>query len=111
MINNSNVAGINSSIAAGTNYLGRPWKSYARVVFQNTFLSDIIKPSGWSVWSTSTPNTEDVTFAEYNNNGPGSVLEEGPRASFSEQLSAAITIESVLGSSYKNEWWIDTSYL
>jgi pectin methylesterase-like acyl-CoA thioesterase len=33
VINNSNVAGINSSIAAGTNYLGRPWKSYARVVF------------------------------------------------------------------------------
>jgi len=111
VINNSNVAGINSSIAAGTNYLGRPWKSYARVVFQITYLSDVIEPAGWSIWSTSSPNTDDVTFAEYNNNGPGTVLEEGPRASFSEQLSSPVTIESVLGSSYASQWWVDTSYL
>jgi pectin methylesterase-like acyl-CoA thioesterase len=49
VINNSNVDSINSSIPAGTNYLGRPWYPFARVVFQNTYLSDVIKPAGWSV--------------------------------------------------------------
>jgi hypothetical protein len=52
-----------------------------------------------------------VTFAEYANYGPGSVLEEGPRANFSEQLDAPVTIESILGVAYKNEWWVDLSYM
>lgn len=110
VINNSSVAGINSSIPAGTNYLGRPWESFARVVFQNTYLSEVIAPAGWSIWSTSTPNTGNVTFDEYNNYGPGSVLDEGPRANFSQQLNASITIESILGDAYENEWWVDLSY-
>ena len=91
---------------AGTNYLGRPWYPFARVVFQNTYLSDVIKPAGWSVWSTAvngSTNIQNVTFAEYGNYGPGSVLQEGPRANFSEQLSAPITIESILGASYQDE--------
>jgi len=110
VINNSNIDGINSSIPAGTNYLGRPWEPFARVVFQNSYLGAIIQPAGWSIWSTTTPNTENVTFAEYDNFGPGSVLEEGPRANFSEQLDAPMTIESILGSEYTSEWWVDTSY-
>ncbi|CAK7235923.1 hypothetical protein SEUCBS140593_009445 [Sporothrix eucalyptigena] len=113
VISNSNVSGINSSIAAGGNYLGRPWGSFARVVFQDTYLGNVIAAAGWEQWSTSTPNTGNVTFAEYNNYGPGSVEDVGTaaRASFSEQLTAPISIQSVLGSNYQNEWWIDTSYL
>ncbi|KAF4626252.1 hypothetical protein G7Y89_g11909 [Cudoniella acicularis] len=114
VINNSTVAGINSSIAAGINYLGRPWESFARVVFQNTDLSDVIAPAGWRPWSTAvngTTNTENVTFAEYDNYGPGSILEEGPRASYSEQLSAPIEIETVLGNAWMDEWWVDESYM
>ena len=113
VINGSNIAGINDSIPAGDNYLGRPWEPFARVVFQYCYLSDVIAPAGWSVWST-TPgesNIENVTFAEYMNYGPGSVLEEGPRANFSEQLDAPITIESILGNAYMDEWWVDLSYM
>ena len=51
-----------------------------------------------------------MTFAEFDNYGPGSVLEEGPRANFSEQLDAPVTIESILGAAYKDEWWVDSSY-
>jgi polygalacturonase len=111
VISRSNVSGINDTIAAGTNDLGRPWGSFARVVFQETYLGNVIAAAGWKQWSTSTPNIGNVTFAEYNNYGPGSVLEEGPRANFSEQLTAPISIQSILGENFKNEWWIDTSYL
>ncbi|KAI4317535.1 hypothetical protein L6164_025398 [Bauhinia variegata] len=31
----------------GTTYLGRPWRSYARVVFYNTKMSNIVQPKGW----------------------------------------------------------------
>jgi pectinesterase len=107
VINKSSVAAAQSSTSGtGTNYLGRPWTEYARVVFQNTVLSANINSAGWEVWTTSTPNTADVTFEEYGNTGAGA---SGTRASFSKKLSAAVTISGILGSSYTS--WVDTSYL
>lgn len=111
VINRSNVSAINNTIPAGINYLGRPWGSFARVVFQETYLGNIIAPAGWSQWSKSTPNIDNVTFAEYNNFGPGSILQNGPRANFSEQLTQPIAIRSILGEAFENEWWVDTTYL
>ena len=71
----------------------------------------MITPAGWSIWSTTEPNTGNVTFVEYKNYGPGSILEEGPRANFSGQLNASVTIETVLGDAYMDEWWVDLTYL
>ncbi|URD77262.1 pectinesterase [Musa troglodytarum] len=33
-------------------YLGRAWGRYSRVIFYQTFMSDIIVPEGWSVWNS-----------------------------------------------------------
>ncbi|KAJ9629768.1 hypothetical protein H2203_002149 [Taxawa tesnikishii (nom. ined.)] len=103
VINNSTVSGVNASVEAmaGINYLGRPWESFARVTFQNTYLSDVINPAGWSVWSTTTPNTGNVTFEEFANYGPGSATEEGPRANFSSQISEPRRIEEILGTGWE----------
>jgi pectin methylesterase-like acyl-CoA thioesterase len=113
VINNSTVAGINSDIPAGSIALGRPWRVFARVVFQNTFLSNVVSPDGWKVWST-TPGGENIanaTLAEYKNTGPGSVAGgSGPRANFSIQLDAPIAPETVLGANWKNEFYADLSY-
>ncbi|KAJ5948790.1 hypothetical protein N7454_002097 [Penicillium verhagenii] len=107
VINESTVeAASGEDVVEGTYFLGRPWEPYARVVFQKTVLSDVINSAGWEKWSTSEPNTADVLFGEYDNSGDGS---EGTRASFAEKLSAAVTITSILGSSYED--WVDTSYL
>lgn len=54
-----------------TVYLGRPYSEYALVVIKNSYLTNVINPSGWKVWSTSDARTDFVTFAEYNNSGPG----------------------------------------
>jgi hypothetical protein len=56
-------------------------------------------------------NIGNVTFAEWNNYGPGSIIEEGPRANFSYQLDSPITVETVLGAAWKDEWWVDLSYM
>lgn len=37
-------------IGTGRTYLGRPWREYARVVFYNSSLSDIVTPEGWDAW-------------------------------------------------------------
>lgn len=107
VINKSSVDTSTSSTAGtGTVYLGRPWSEYARVCFQDTVLGAIINSAGWEEWSSSDPNTEDVTFEEYGNTGDGA---SGTRASFSTKLSSALSISTILGSSYTD--WVDRSYL
>lgn len=105
--------GINATIEAepGINYLGRPWRDYARVTFQQTYLSQVINAAGWSIWNTGDDNTDHVTFEEFANYGPGSYPTEGPRANFSSQLTEPRKIEDILGEGYLGEWWVDSSYL
>ncbi|KAL5396271.1 hypothetical protein PMIN06_006171 [Paraphaeosphaeria minitans] len=107
VINKSTVAAASGqSVAAGSYYLGRPWRNYARVVFQNTNLSNVINAAGWHIWGTDSPNTDHVEYGEYGNTGAGA---SGTRASFAKKLSSAVSISTVLGSSYAS--WVDTSYL
>jgi len=35
----------------GKVHLGRAWRPYSRVIFRNTFFSDIITPQGWNAWT------------------------------------------------------------
>jgi pectinesterase len=92
-------------VNANSVYLGRPWRSYARVVYQYTDLSSIISSAGWEQWSSSSPNTGNVYFGEYKNTGAGS---KGTRAIFSRKLSSAVDISTILGTVSD---WVDTSYL
>ncbi|KAG8931050.1 hypothetical protein FRC03_005043 [Tulasnella sp. 419] len=89
----------------GSQYLGRPWRNYARVVFQNSAIGGHINDAGWTQWSSSTPNTEYILFGEYNNSGDGAWV--SGRASFATKLTAGISISTVLGSTS----WVDSAYL
>ncbi|KAK0199969.1 pectin lyase fold/virulence factor [Desarmillaria ectypa] len=87
---------------AGGAYLGRPWRDYARVVFQNSVLGSNVPSEGWSIWNVG---IDEVTFAEYGNTGDGA--DTSRRANFSEVLDSAVHISTVLGSTS----WIDSSFL
>ncbi|GMF30545.1 unnamed protein product [Phytophthora lilii] len=95
-------SGVNSTV------LGRPWRPYARVIWQNSELGDVVKPEGWTTWD-STSSTANVTFKEYNNSGPGAATAN--RVAFSGQLDAPVAITELLGEGYETEWWVDTNYL
>ncbi|KAG8996564.1 hypothetical protein FRB94_014302 [Tulasnella sp. JGI-2019a] len=84
-----------------TNYLGRPWSDYARVIFQNSYLGSNIQAAGWEEWSTATPNIDHITFGEYANTGPGDW--NSARASFATQLTAPISITWI------NSAWLTTT--
>ncbi|KAK0495495.1 pectin lyase-like protein [Armillaria luteobubalina] len=90
---------------AGGAYLGRPWRDYARVVFQNSVLGSNVPSAGWSIWNVGDERTDEVTFAEYGNTGDGA--DTSGRANFSEVLDSAVDISTVLGSTS----WIDASFL
>lgn len=107
--NNCDIAAASgNTVSSGAYYLGRPWTEYARVVFQVTSMSSVINSAGWSQWSSSTPNTADVYFGEYDNSGTGA---SGTRASFATKLSSAVSITTILGSSYTSAGYYDSSYM
>lgn len=92
----------------GAYYLGRPWREYARVVFQNSALSAVINDEGWRIWNDDDPRTDGVLFGEYNNSGKGASTS---RADFATMLDSAVGISSILGSSYASAGYYDASYM
>ncbi|PBP27958.1 pectin methyl esterase [Diplocarpon rosae] len=111
VINHSTVAALNSSVKTNSTFLGRPWKAYAYTVFQNSDISDVVNPLGWSPWNAATPNTNASTLAEFNNTGAGAAGVNGQRAEFAKTLKKAIKIEKILGSDYEDDWYVDTKYM
>lgn len=91
----------------GTTSLGRPWSQYAIAVYKNSYLDKHIKEAGWSVWSTSSPQTSDVTFGEFNNTGPGSWQSTTQRASFATNLTVAQAAKYDLIAWIGSSSWLD----
>ncbi|KAH7354433.1 pectin lyase fold/virulence factor [Plectosphaerella cucumerina] len=103
VINNSRVfAKPGVSLAAGATVLGRPWRPYARVVFQNTNLSNVVNGVGWSAWGDQP--TANVYYGEYGNTGAGA---SGTRVSWARKLSSAVSINTILPN-YTS--WVDMAY-
>ncbi|WP_123533815.1 pectinesterase family protein [Halosimplex salinum] len=66
-------------------YLGRPWRDHAHVAFLRSDLGDHVHPAGWHNWSR--PEAEEtVTYAEYDNSGPGA-WDPDERVPWSTELS------------------------
>lgn len=84
-------------------YLGRPWRPFAKTVFIDTEISNVIKPKGWHNWNK--PDAEKTTFyGEYQSKGIGANARE--RVSWSYQLSnkeaKEYSIKKILGG--KDNW-------
>ncbi|KAJ6494569.1 carbohydrate esterase family 8 protein [Mycena sanguinolenta] len=109
VINESSLIVSSSATSAltGQVFLGRPWTQFARVVYTSVNMGAHINSAGWSIWSTATPNTADVEFAEFASSGAGA---SGTRASFSTKLSSntGFTAASILGSNWTT--WVDSAY-
>ncbi|MGH9605313.1 MAG: pectinesterase family protein [Terracidiphilus sp.] len=72
----------------GKVFLGRPWRSYATVIYLNTEMGDQINPEGWREWHPGeTHSLETAFYAEYNSTGPGA--HPGGREKFAHILTAA----------------------
>lgn len=104
VINNSRVIskpGV--SVKPESVLLGRAWRDHARVVFQNTELSDIIDPVGWSPWGATDPS--NIYYAEFNNSGLGS--DTFGRVEWSYQLNTPVIMDEIMPG-WQN--WVDIEY-
>lgn len=89
---------ITGDAAAGSYYLGRPWRPFAKTAFIECELPDLIRPEGWHNWNK--PDAErTAVYAEYNNSGAGAAGSK--RVPWSRQLTkdeaALYTLENILG--------------
>ncbi|KAK5691949.1 hypothetical protein LTR97_011120 [Elasticomyces elasticus] len=95
----------------GLSYLGRPYNNFSTAIYMNSYIDKHINAAGWQVWQTNNPQTSDVTFAEFNNTGPGSWQAGTSRASFATNLTATQASQYTLGSWIGDSSWIDmTAY-
>ncbi len=80
-------------------YLGRPWREYAAVIWLNCQLPKCIRPEGWHNWGR-TENEHTSRFAEYKSSGDGANTTD--RVSWSRQLTDAeaadLTLENIFAS-------------
>lgn len=102
-----NQADVRGTSGANSTYLGRPWRQWSRVIFQRSYLGDVVDPEGWSRWDDVQP-VENVVYGEYKNYGPGAA---GPRVEFGEQIGKAIKMEDLFGRAFEKEFWVDMDYL
>ncbi|KKY37851.1 putative carbohydrate esterase family 8 protein [Diaporthe ampelina] len=96
-----------AEVEDGSVFLGRPWRNYARVTFQRCEMGSHINETGWSEWTEDEPQTDHVTFEEWDNSGAGS--DTSDRAGYSTVRNSPLPIEFILGADYKD--WVDKLYL
>ncbi|KAL1552024.1 pectinesterase [Salvia divinorum] len=63
----------------GKTYLGRPWRKYARVIYYNTYMSNIIVPEGWAAASSTGQDQGLLTFVDNECFGPGANTSGRPK--------------------------------
>ncbi|ORY64485.1 pectinesterase [Pseudomassariella vexata] len=102
-----NSCAVNGTSGVNSTYLGRPWRPYSRVVFQESHLEDVVSPEGWVRWD-DTQSLDNVYYREFGNMGPGAA---GPRANFTASLDEPVRLAEVLGDGFESEWWVHMDYL
>lgn len=77
---------ISGDAAAGSFYLGRPWRPFAKTVYLNCYLDKQINKEGWNNWDNKA-NEQTCYYAEYNSTGPAASKTQ--RVKWAHQLTIA----------------------
>lgn len=95
---------LKSSMAQFKSYLGRPWKPYSVCVILKSQITEVVDPTGWLPWNTSSFGLYTSYFAEYQNTGAGSSLAK--RVSWSHTVKDAKTANSYQANNFvhANNW-------
>ncbi|KAE8728465.1 hypothetical protein F3Y22_tig00004355pilonHSYRG00055 [Hibiscus syriacus] len=78
----------------GSAYLGRAYRPYARVLFHNTKMSDVIVPQGWSAWDY-VGKENAIVSAEVDYKGPGA--DKSKRVPWEKNLRINIVVMETSG--------------
>ncbi|MBD0367212.1 MAG: pectin esterase, partial [Flavisolibacter sp.] len=95
---------ITGDAPAASFYLGRPWRPYAKTVFIDCRMDNIVRPEGWNNWDNPA-NEKTAYYAEYKNYGEGAAINK--RVPWSHQLTneeaKQYTLQNIFG-----DWNLNT---
>ncbi|TGO13429.1 hypothetical protein BTUL_0070g00340 [Botrytis tulipae] len=101
IIDSSTITQADGFSLKGKVYLGRPWRALARVIFQNSVLTDVVNAAGWTTLAAdATP-----IFMEYANTGAGSSTSARV---YETAATGTVSKTTLWGSNWAS--WIDSSY-
>ncbi|OMP03257.1 Pectinesterase, catalytic [Corchorus olitorius] len=88
-------------------YLGRPWKEFSRTIVMQSFMDDLIEPSGWAEWVGNFA-LDTLYYAEYRNSGPGSNTDsrvnwQGYHKNLTGSDAAVFTVDNLI----QGGTWLD----
>jgi len=86
-------------------YLARPWKEYAKTIYMQCFIDDIIHPDGWLPW-LGTFGLDTCFYAEFNNRGPGSDTSRRVKWGGVKQISPAQALEYTGQNFLSEDGWL-----
>jgi pectinesterase len=103
LITDSRIVNSNGSLAAGSNFLGRPWQHtgvtspVGQITIRNTYLTAAINAQHWENWSSPPFPWQDARFYEYQNAGPGAADVDADVPQLTAAQAAQYTVASYLG--------------
>lgn len=94
------ISALDSNLTAPT-YLGRPWKEFSTTIFMQSDIGSFLNPKGWIEWVSNVEPPNTIYYAEYQNSGPGSSVDQrvkwaGYKPSLTDADAAKFTVESLI---------------
>ncbi|TYH67468.1 hypothetical protein ES332_D06G189600v1 [Gossypium tomentosum] len=82
-------------------YLGRPWKEFSTTVIMQSKIGAFLDPVGWKGWVANVDPPISIFYAEYQNSGPGSNVDNrvkwaGYRSTLSDVDAGKFTVETFI---------------
>lgn len=84
-----------------TTFLGRPWKDYSTTIFMESAIGSFVSPLGWTEWINGVTPPSTIFYAEYQNTGPGSTVDQrvnwpGYKPTITQDEAAKFTVGSFI---------------
>ncbi|XVF25295.1 hypothetical protein REPUB_Repub13aG0201200 [Reevesia pubescens] len=88
-------------------YLGRPWKEYSTTVFMQSNIGAFLEPVGWKEWVANVEPPSTIFYAEYQNSGPGSSVDQRVKwAGYRPTLSDVDAGKFTVGTFIQGQDWL-----
>ncbi len=103
LITDSRIVNSDGTLAAGSNFLGRPWqhtgvtRPVGQITIRNTYLTAAINAQHWENWSSPPFPWRGARFYEYRNTGPGAADVAADVPQLTAAQAAQYTVASYLG--------------
>lgn len=103
LITDSRIVNSDGTLAAGSNFLGRPWqhtgvtRPVGQITIRNTYLTAAINAQHWENWSSPPFPWRGARFYEYQNTGPGAADVAADVPQLTAAQATQYTVASYLG--------------